>query len=166
MNPEALLHKYYDAEPALLQILLTHSRAVAERALKICDAHPEMDLDRAFVYEAAMLHDIGIRLCDAPGIECHGSEPYLLHGRLGGEILRREGLPRHARVAERHTGTGLEGWKPESQEEQLICYADKFYSKSNLKKVKTKEEAERSLMKFGQEGVDIFRAWAQRFEGC
>ena len=54
-----------------------------------------------------MLHDIGIFLCDAPGIACHGKEPYICHGRLGAELLRQAGYPRHARVCERHTGAGL-----------------------------------------------------------
>ena len=53
---------------------------------------------------------------------------------------------------------------PETLEERLICYADKFYSKSHLDRVKTPEQAERSLSKFGQEGVARFRQWRQLFE--
>jgi uncharacterized protein len=62
------------------EILLIHSRQVAEKAVSIVDAHPEWKLDRDFVYAAAMLHDIGIIRCDAPGIHCHGTEPYIRHG--------------------------------------------------------------------------------------
>ena len=47
---------------------------------------------------------------------------------------------------------------PETLEEKLICYADKFYSKSNLKKVKTPEQAEKSIAKFGEEGLQRFPA--------
>jgi uncharacterized protein len=78
--------------------------------------------------------------------------------------LRREGFPRHARVAERHTGTGLPGYEPETMEEQLVCYADKFYSKSQPDRVLSVEQAAQSLAKFGQEGVDKFLRWAARFE--
>jgi uncharacterized protein len=126
--------------------------------------HKELPVDVQFMEEAAMLHDIGIYRCDAPGIHCHGTEPYLRHGPIGGEILRAEGFPRHARVAERHTGTGLPGYEPETLEEQIICYADKFYSKSRLDRVLTVAETAQSLEKFGHEGVLKFLAWAERFE--
>ena len=107
MNPEELIDKYYAHQPKLKEILLRHSHDVAARALTIVDAHPELNANRTFVYEAAMLHDIGILYTNAPGIECFGSEHYLCHGILGAQLLRNEGLPFHARVAERHTGTGL-----------------------------------------------------------
>lgn len=143
---------------------MIHSRQVADRCLAIVAKHKELPVDVQFMEEAAMLHDIGIFRCDAPGIHCHGTEPYLRHGPIGGEILRAEGLPRHARVAERHTGTGLPGYEPETLEEQIICYADKFYSKSRLDRVLTVAETAQSLEKFGHEGVLKFLAWAERFE--
>ena len=178
MDVQKIIEKYYPEENALRRILLIHSRQVAERALRIVEAHPELKLDGQFVQEAAMLHDIGIFLCDAPGIECHGKEPYICHGRLGAELLRKAGYPRHARVCERHTGAGLtkkeiiaqhlplpaQDFLPETMEEKLICYADKFYSKSHLDKVKTKEQAEHSLSKYGKEGVARFREWQRLFE--
>ncbi len=141
-----------------------HSRQVADRCLAIVAKHKELPVDVQFLEEAAMLHDIGIYRCDAPGIHCHGTEPYLRHGPIGGEILRAEGFPRHARVAERHTGTGLPGYEPETLEEQIICYADKFYSKSRPDRVLTVAETAQSLEKFGHEGVLKFLAWAERFE--
>ena len=141
-----------------------HSRQVADRCLAIVAKHKELPVDVQFLEEAAMLHDIGIYRCDAPGIHCHGTEPYLRHGPIGGEILRAEGFPRHARVAERHTGTGLPGYEPETLEEQIICYADKFYSKSRPDRVLTVAETAQSLEKFGHEGVLQFLAWAERFE--
>lgn len=143
---------------------MIHSRQVADRCLAIVAKHKELPVDVQFMEEAAMLHDIGIYRCDAPGIHCHGTEPYLRHGPIGGEILRAEGFPRHARVAERHTGTGLPGYEPETLEEQIICYADKFYSKSRLDRVLTVAETAQSLEKFGHDGVLKFLAWAERFE--
>lgn len=173
-----IIEKLYGKEDsALKRILLVHSRAVAQKALRIVDAHPEMALDRQFVEEAAMLHDIGIIRCDAPGIECFGTEPYIRHGILGAAMLRSEGLERHARVCERHTGAGLsrqdivsqnlplpqQDYLPEALEEQLICYADKFFSKTRLEQEKTIGQAERSLAKFGEEGLRRFRHWKQLF---
>ena len=173
-----LIHKYYAGQPELEQILLKHSEDVAQRVLEIAEAHPEFHLDRQFLYEAAMLHDIGILYVDAPGICCYGTKPYICHGMLGAELLRNEGLPAHARVAERHTGTGLtkeeilrqslplppRDFVPETLEEKIICYADKFFSKSHLEEVKTPEQAMRSLEKFGPSCVDTFKAWMSEFE--
>ena len=107
MDYKALIDKYYRGQDELKSLLLHHSRQVADKALELCAAHPEWNADTQFVEEAAMLHDIGIVYCDAPSIFCHGRDPYIRHGFIGAEILRHEGLPRHARVAERHTGSGL-----------------------------------------------------------
>ncbi|MBQ5547812.1 MAG: HD domain-containing protein [Prevotella sp.] len=164
MDYLSIIDKYYPADDELRRILMIHSRQVADRCLAIVAKHKELPVDVQFMEEAAMLHDIGIYRCDAPSIHCHGTEPYLRHGPIGGEILRAEGLPRHARVAERHTGTGLPGYEPETLEEQIICYADKFYSKSRLDRVLTVAETAQSLEKFGHEGVLKFLAWAERFE--
>lgn len=178
MDYQRIIDKYYPDDNELRHILLTHSRAVADRALAICHARPELHLDSQFVEEAAMLHDIGIVRCNAPGIACHGTEPYICHGRVGAEMMRAEGFPRHARVCERHTGAGLtkeeivkqnlplphQDFLPETLEEKLVCYADKFYSKSNLKKTKTKAQAEKSLAKFGTDGLERFKQWEQMFE--
>lgn len=177
MNYQAIIDKYYADDNQLRHILLTHSRAVADFALRVADSHPELHIDRQFVEEAAMLHDIGIFRCDAPGICCHGTEPYICHGRIGALLLREEGYPRHARVCERHTGAGLtlddivtqqlplprQSFLPETIEERLICYADKFFSKTRLDREKTFEQAVGSLMKFGAAGVDRFRQWHQIF---
>ena len=162
MNYQAIIDKYYPEENELKHILLVHSRSVADKALMVAERHPELHLDCQFLEEAAMLHDIGIIRCDAPGIQCFGS---------------KEGFPRHARVCERHTGAGVtreqiinqhlplpeQDFLPETMEEKVICYADKFFSKTHLDKEKTVEQAERSLAKFGEEGVLRFRKWEQIF---
>lgn len=173
----SLIEKYYAYNRPLRHILLTHSRQVIRRALQVADRHPELELDRAFLAEASMLHDIGIMHTDAPGICCYGTEPYILHGLLGAEMLRAEGLPRHARVCERHTGTGLtldtierqqlplppRDFSPQTLEEQVICYADKFYSKSKLEQEKTPDQVRKSLAKFGADNVARFDAWHALF---
>ena len=179
MDYQKIIDKYYPEANRLRDILIRHSRQVADRALRICDAHPELGMNRQFVEEAAMLHDIGIFRCDAPGIACHGKEPYICHGRIGAELLRSEGYEQHARVCERHTGAGLslndilrqdlplphQDFLPETLEEKVICYADKFYSKSNLQREKTIQQAEKSIAKFGEEGLSRFKTWEKLFEG-
>ena len=178
MDCNKIIDKYYVDCPELKNILLTHSTAVRDRALHIVDAHPELGADRAFVAEAAMLHDIGIIFCNAPKIYCFGTHHYIEHGYLGAELLRKEGLPRHANVAERHTGTGLtldevqtNGWpiplqdySPRTIEEQIICYADKFYSKSHIDIELSIDKVRASVWKYGADSVKRFDAWKALFE--
>ncbi len=164
MDYQSIIDKYYPADNSLRRVLLKHSRQVADRCLAIVRKHPELPVDTQFLEEAAMLHDIGIFRCHAPSIYCEGTEPYIRHGQIGAELLRQEGYERHARVCERHTGTGLPGFEPESLEEQIVCYADKFYSKSRPDRVLSVVEAAQSLEKFGHEGVLKFLGWAERFE--
>ena len=164
MDYISIINKYYPNDNALRQLLLKHSRQVADRCLQIARKHKELPVDIQFLEEAAMLHDIGIYQCDAPSIYCNGTEPYIKHGPIGGDLLRAEGFPRHARVAERHTGTGLPGYEPETLEEQIVCYADKFYSKSSPDHVRSVLETAQSLEKFGHEGVKKFLSWSERFE--
>lgn len=173
-----IIDRYYPEDGPLRQLLIHHSKQVAARALAIADRHPELGADRCLLTEGAMLHDIGIFLTHAPGIHCHGTEPYLLHGRLGAELMRREGREDIARICERHTGTGLtrqniidrnlplphQDFLPETLEETIVCYADKFYSKSHPERERSLEDTARSLAPFGEQGVRTFWQWAERFE--
>lgn len=177
MNPIEIINKYYPVDNPLKQILLKHSRSVEEKALWIVDHHPEYKADRQFVSEAALLHDIGIFLTNAPTIYCMGTEPYIKHGYLGGELMRKEGYPLHALVCERHTGAGLSleeikrqqlpipyrEMVPVSIEEQIICFADKFFSKTKLDREKSVQEAEKSISRFGEDGLIRFKHWCECF---
>ena len=58
-----------------------------------CRPHPELSLDKDFLYEAAMLHDIGIFLTDAAGIHCFGDKLYICHGYLERPDTRRRLSP-------------------------------------------------------------------------
>lgn len=143
IDPLRIIEKYYQPGTPLYETLVIHSEKVRDKALE-CISRRDLEVDIDFVASAAMLHDIGIYLCDAPGIHCHGSLPYICHGVEGRKILDKEGYPRHALVCERHTGSGLSvddiirqqlplphrEMLPITLEEKLICYADKFFSKS------------------------------------
>lgn len=177
LNYTDIINKYYPEDNELRRILWVHSRHVADKALALARRHQELNIDMQFVEEAAMLHDIGILRCDAAGIQCFGTEPYICHGTIGAEMMRAEGLPRHALVCERHTGTGLtlqyiidnnlplphRDLVPVSIEEQLICFADKFFSKTRPDEEKTVEQALRSIAKFGDECAEKFNRWSQLF---
>ncbi|MGL5260933.1 MAG: HDIG domain-containing metalloprotein [Bacteroides sp.] len=177
MNPLKIIDKYYQNQEELKALLIDHSQSVTDKALALASLHPELKLDQQFIYEAAMLHDIGIFLTHAPAILCFGDQPYIAHGYLGADLLRQAGYPKHARVCERHTGTGLSlsqitqqklplphrDMQPESLEEQLICFADSFYSKTHLGQEKCVEDIRQKLQRFGQEGVEKFDHWCRLF---
>ena len=177
MNPLILIDKYYPVENELKHILVTHSRSVADKALELARKHPELNLDINFLEEAAMLHDIGIFKTDAAGIFCFGTYPYICHGYLGADLVRAEGFPRHALVCERHTGAGLtleqilerdlpvphREMLPVSLEEQLVCFSDKFFSKTHLDREKSVEKARKSIEKHGNEGLKRFDRWCDLF---
>lgn len=177
MDYQAIIDKYYTEGSRLKEILEVHSRAVADKALEIVARHPELNADGRFVEEAAMLHDIGIFMCDAPDIFCFGAYPYICHGTKGSEIVASEGFPLHALVCERHTGAGLSldyilknnlpvphrDLMPVSMEEQIVCFADKFFSKTHLDKEKSVDKALKSVAKFGEEGAERFKKWCDMF---
>ena len=184
MDFMAIIDFFYREHPALREKLLSHSRDVCRKALEIAD-NSSVTVDRNVVTAGAMLHDIGIFRCHAPSILCLGDEPYLRHGLIGGNLLRRYGkehdldLDIYARICERHTGSGITAAEivaqklplpavdllPETPEEKLICLADKFFSKSGDGKEKSFAAVEKNLAKFGpdtlarlQEMVDFFGA--------
>lgn len=169
-----IIDNLYGENEPLRRILITHSKAVAEKALSL-----SADCNRDFVETAAMLHDIGIIFCNAPGIECYGTEPYIRHGICGANYLREhaaewgmtaEEIEPYARVCERHTGSGLTlndikeqnlplpemDFLPETLEEKLICYADKFFSKTRPEEEKTIDQVLRSMNKFGTDAAARF----------
>jgi uncharacterized protein len=177
MNPLEIIKKYYDEKSELYKILVEHSQAVAEKALQIARKNPQEDFDLAFVQEASLLHDIGIFMTNAPKIHCFGNKPYICHGYLGSELLQKEGFPRHALICERHTGTGLyleqiieqnlplphRNLAPVSKEEELICFADKFFSKKHLGSELSIKKIEKSLSKHGEKSLKKFQDWQKRW---
>jgi uncharacterized protein len=178
INYQEIIDRYYRDNPDLRALLIRHSEDVARKALDVAQRHTELDIDRQFILEAAMLHDIGIFKTDAPEIHCFGTESYLLHGICGAEILRNEGLPRHALVCERHTGAGLTkkeiakqclplphaDFIPVSIEEQIICFADCFFSKTKPEKEKSVDAIRRKMEKFGKRSQEQFDAWCEMFQ--
>ncbi|MCM1483997.1 MAG: HD domain-containing protein [Muribaculaceae bacterium] len=174
-----IIDLYYPAGTPLRDIYLRHCRSVADEALGI--AHRlHLPLDDSTVEAAAMLHDIGIFLTDAPGIECHGTEPYIRHGVLGARLLRQLGCPEEiAAVAERHTGSGLTAqeiteqhlplepldYMPRTLLERLMCYADKFYSKSGSMTRKPLGSVRKSMARFGEDSLKRFDELHREFSG-
>ena len=174
---QSLVDRYYPAGSPLRDIYLRHCGDVARKALEIARAAGSM-LDPRDIEGAAMIHDIGIVATDAPSIHCHGKLPYICHGIEGARMLRSDGAPeRWARLAETHTGSGLTAdeieaqelplprrdFLPETELEQLICLADKFFSKGGSGDEKSFERARESVARHGEASASRFDAMAHRF---
>lgn len=173
-----LIDLHYPAHRKVRNILLTHSRLVADKALFIAQKHPELKADALLLEQGALVHDIGIVFTQAPDIDCHGPAPYLQHGIIGGELLRQNQLAHLAGMAENHTGAGLSQKEiiaqglplphkdllPTNIEESIIAFADKFYSKGkDLLHEKPLHKIRQGLERHGDEQLKRFDAWCQMF---
>jgi len=179
IDPIKIIQKYYKPDSETYKILVEHGKAVTKKALEIANRVPHLKPDLEFIKEAAMLHDIGIYLVNDPEINCSGDKPYICHGYLGREILEKEGLPKHALVCERHVGVGLTAtdiqeqnlplpkrdMRPVSLEEEIICLADKFFSKNKgfLTTEKSINKIRQGLLRFGPDKVGVFDEWIKKF---
>lgn len=165
-----LFQKHFLRQEKLREIIRIHSEQVARKALEIIRKR-QLPADREFVYCGALLHDIGVVNCSAPEIHAFGPKPYICHGVEGRKILEKNGLPLLGLICERHTGSGItknqiiEGNLPLPQrdmlpvtlEEKIICYSDKFFSKSkNMFEEKSVEKIINQMEKHGKEAVDRF----------
>ena len=179
MRPDDIIARYYKPSSEAFRILTEHGELVAERALRAAARVAHLQPDLAFIREAAMLHDVGIFLTDSPEIDCHGCEPYIRHGIFGRDILDALGLPRHGLVCERHVGVGISAedigrfnlplpardMRPATIEEQIICYADKFFSKNRdgASREKPVPEIVAGLRPYGADKMERFKEWVELF---
>ena len=180
MDAIEILERYYDPNSKTFQILVEHGRQVAGKARvaaqKVAALKPDLD----FIDAAAMLHDIGIFQTDTPQFGCFGKHPYICHGILGSDTLKKEDHRQLALVCERHIGVGISkedirqhnlplpdrDMIPVSIEEQIVCYADKFFSKNGNGRPAEKpiKEIIASLKRHGPEKVRRFESWVRMFE--
>jgi uncharacterized protein len=174
-----IIDKYYPPRSLARNIYIPHCQAVTELALKIARANASLHADEEILLFGGMLHDIGIFYTDAPEIGCFGTLPYLAHGYMGRALLEKEGLPHIAPICERHIGVGItvediesrklplpmRDMTPQTIEEKIICYADKFFSKSakNLLQLKPLHKVKKSISKHGVEKWGIFEEMMELF---
>jgi uncharacterized protein len=180
MNPLEIIAEFYDPGSKSYQILVNHGQQVANKAVDIAKRVPHLKPNLNFIKEAAMLHDIGMFKTHTPELGCSGKYPYVCHGYLGRKILEKTGFPAHALVCERHVGTGITAedvkrhnlplpqrdMVPISIEEQVICFADKFFSKNGNMALNEKpvEDILSTLRRYGPEKVACFQSWMRLFE--
>lgn len=175
----SIIHKHIDPSSDAYKIYITHVHMVTRKALEIGRKLELSQEQLDFIEEASMLHDIGIITTNEPELCCSGELPYISHGVEGEKILTAEGLPKHGRVAACHTGVGIfakdievlqlpipvKDYVPETVEEEIISYADLFFTKGgDLWKEKSVEQARASVAKFGEDHDKVFVSWMEKFE--
>ncbi len=180
MNPLDIIAEFYKPGSTSFQVLVKHGQQVAKKAIDVAKRVPYLKPNLNLIHEAAMLHDVGIFETNAPELGCSGKHPYVCHGYLGRKILEKKGLSQHALVCERHVGIGITAEEiklnnlplpqrdmiPISIEEQIICFADKFFSKNagRDRGEKSVENILNTLRRYGPERVTRFQKWMQLFE--
>ncbi len=167
-----IINKYFPEGRKVREYYLTHVIEVTKFAFQIADNKNITNLNEEYLLYGGILHDIGIIETNAPKIDCHGKYPYIAHTYLGREILEKNGMGKYAAMCERHIGVGITAEEiikanlplphkdmlPISIEEKIICYADKFYSKSN--KYLTKKKPRKKIRNsFAQRGPSFLLRW-------
>jgi uncharacterized protein len=126
--------KKYASDSKVFQIIFQHGKAVQRAALSIAKAIKKRGhkIDLELIKTGSLLHDIGRFSCPQK------TKDSVKHGVIGGKILRKEGLIRHAKIAENHLGAGIskqeiiklklplpkKDFFPKTIEEKVIAYAD------------------------------------------
>ncbi|MFA8300370.1 MAG: HD domain-containing protein [Hyphomicrobiales bacterium] len=176
---KAIILKHCKIEDKSFRILWEHSVVIKDACIRILEANPDITVNKEELILGALLHDIGIIYTKAPDLGCNGKQNYIEHGYLGHDILMKEGLSNIAPFCERHTGTGISkqdiinnelplpqrDLMPISEEEKILCYADKFFSKSDkdLSTPKPLEKVIKSMSKYGKNNRNRFMEMINRY---
>jgi uncharacterized protein len=168
------LHERLAPSPEAFERVYTHCRIVCELAEQIIDRH-SLAVDVALVRAGCLLHDIGVyRLSGPPGEREH----YIRHGVLGAGILDDLGFPEPIRrFCSCHTGVGLTrddilrqglpipvaDYVPETDEEELVMYADKFHSKSRPPVFVGAAHYAVAVRRFGDDKVATFQGLVDKY---
>lgn len=179
LTSQQLFDKHYPEGTKARDFLYVHSLKVMEAALKIAEHNMHLNPDLEVIAQSALLHDIGIMYTNAPEIGCTGHLPYLAHGYMGRALLEKEGFEKIAPVCERHIGVGLSkrdiiehnmplpqrDMLPITVEEKIVCYADKFYSKSKVHKTtpKSYDKIRVKIAKYGRDKIKRFDEFVEMF---
>jgi len=170
------INEVYKNDKSVLDFLIPHSESVAKLAVDIAK---KQNADVDFVERAALMHDIGIIFTDTPKLNCKGKAPYMQHGIYGQKLLEEHGFIREAIIAKTHIGVGITiehiiknnlplpaiDMYPTTLEEEIVSFADKFFSKrpEYLTTPKLLAEVEADIKRYGDESYKTFKKWCVKF---
>ncbi|HEX7368119.1 MAG TPA: HD domain-containing protein [Candidatus Saccharimonadales bacterium] len=169
------LHHKYAASDSAFELIYTHCRVVEAIAMQLLDTKPIESIDKQLVHVGCLLHDIGTYfVLDMDNTFMLG----IRHGVIGELILKSEDMPETVwRFASHHTGIGLTkkdvikqrlpipaaDYTAQTDEEQLIMYADKFHTKANPPHFYSFERYRDFVGQFGRDKALGFDALATKF---
>jgi len=147
-----------------LEICWTHSlivRTIADQIAEKLEKEFGITIDKKLMEIGALIHDVGYYDCfDDNGKKIKN---YVLHGRMGYEILLKMGVSKkRARFALTHVGVGFEKDIPISLEEEIVCYADNFHSKGHPG-FNTFEETKEEFIKINPDYGIILERFKDKF---
>jgi uncharacterized protein len=168
------LHEKHAPTREAFEAVYTHCQIVCRIAEQLLDGR---GLDADLVRAGCLLHDIGVyRLYDADGDLDRAH--YMRHGVLGHGLLAEEGFTDTiCRFCSCHVGMGLSrddvrhqrlpipvaDYLPESAEERLVMYADKFHSKARRPTFVTADSYAGDIGRFGADKVATFTSMREEF---
>jgi len=131
--------------------IVEHSLMVSNKAIKIGNAlkRKGYKINLELLRLGALLHDIGRAKTNS-----------VKHGFEGGKILRELGCPKLARIAECHVGAGIpkdearelglpeKDFLPQTLEEKIVAYADKFFGTRLVFNSYIIEDVKRKVVEF------------------
>lgn len=168
-----LLHEKHAPTREAFELVHTHCEIVWAIAERLVDGS---GADAGLVRAGCLLHDVGVyRLYDGGRLD-HAR--YVRHGVLGHGLLAEEGFAETlCRFCSRHVGVGLTSedvrrqhlpipaadYLPETAEERLVMYADKFHTKSDPPAFVTADAYAAGVRRFGADKVTAFAALREEF---
>lgn len=168
-----VLHEKYAPTREAFELVHTHCEIVCAVAERLADGS---GVDVGLVRAGCLLHDVGVyRLYDDGRLD-HAR--YIRHGVLGHALLAEAGFAETlCRFCSRHTGVGLTredvrrqnlpipaaDYLPETAEERLVMYADKFHTKASPPAFVTADAYAASVRRFGEDKVTAFAALRAEF---
>lgn len=160
------LHEKHAPTREAFELVHTHCEIVCAIAERLVDGS---GADVRLVRAGCLLHDIGVYRLYSGGALDHAR--YIRHGVLGHALLAEEGFGETLRrFCSCHVGVGLTAgdvrrqglpipvadYLPETVEERLVMYADKFHTKSNPPVFLTADAYAVRARRFGEEKAATF----------
>lgn len=171
------LHKKYAPNEAMFQEVYGHCRIVWSVAKNLIESH-HIVVDEEVIKAGCLLHDIGVYKLWDPVTNEMNWKKYTSHAVLGEALLKSESIAKAlCNIVLHHAGVGISrsdvitrrlsiparDYFPETIEERLVMYADKFHSKSAPTSFYSVEGYRDYSKKFGDDNVARFDKLVEEF---
>jgi uncharacterized protein len=167
------LHEKHAPTREAFELVHTHCEIVCAIAERLVDG---LGVDVGLVRAGCLLHDIGVYRLYSGGVLDHAR--YVRHGVLGHGLLAEAGFAETlCRFCSHHVGVGLTrddvrrqdlpipvaDYLPETVEERLVMYADKFHTKASPPAFLTADSYAARVRRFGEDKPTVFAALRAEF---